>query len=478
MLCHQIYSHCQHSFRLSLKKLVQRNATIKRAIEDRFNGWSEDMPSLVNKHEFNNFRDGIALLFDRLNYNPQDELDDSTMDRMYVIKPDPVPFIQSVDCARNWADSIECGNLTRIDSIRSRTCSTILHRGSMLYDVVNHPELFNNTHNHLDAHSYFDAKEVIKMVINFEPEDYADLKRQIGARIIFHDNNFVAGSGNLDFFITRGFRYDFNIDRKDTRLLDKPYGECLDYDKFNLHKYRDRIEPRVPLSGNTCFQNCVVRNIIHRSNCWAPTMPYYRNDSLDPEKKYKPCNWYKGSHHVSIFDELLRVEEYKRNLHRKLTGQGARSNHSSRRLFDEHMKIYRRARRFCWSQCALGCKITEYSVTFTRSAWPSDVKILFDKTGKELIKRHCCALLAIKFTHFHYNVHEFMPKYNLANVVGDLGGLLAFWLGLSIVSLYQGIQKLIEFFGRRRSATAVAATPSNLTRTISRRRAASKYNQP
>lgn len=439
---------------------MERNSTLRRAMIERFHGdqlQNGRIVSLVDRLKFNSFRDELSMMYERLNLNPDQLVRNSTLDASFDLKPDNNPFIQWFGCAQTWKDSIDCQNLTRIESVTSRKCTTLLHRGAMLYDAYNRPEVFNTSSEWSNLLNYFDAKEVAKLVINFEPEDYGDLKRQIGARISFHDSSFVAGIGDLDYFVTRGYRYDFSIDRLDTKLMGKPYDKCLDYQKVYLDKYRTQVEPRTSLGSHTCYQNCVVKNILNRSNCWPPTQPYYRNDSLDPELKLKFCPWWKGSHN-SYYKEILRLNKLR--IRRKQTQTNRTGSSYINELpprekthngitRSEHSRGYRKINRFCLSKCPLSCRIVEYSVSVTRSAWPSDVKILFDKTGKMRMRRHCCAMVVIKFAHFHYNIHEYKPKYEIANIVGDVGGLLAFWLGLSIVSIYHAIQKLIGFCSRR-----------------------------
>lgn len=465
---HQL-THCLSSSllnRISLSKLMEKNETFRQAMVAKFTTrqiHDGKVKSLVDRSRFNNYREELLKLYSKLNYYPQKMAKNATLDESFEFRPETFPFIQWFGCARTWKDSINCDNLTRIESVTSRKCTTLLHRGAMLYDAYNRPELFNTSRTESNSLDYFDAKEVIKLVLNFEPEDYADLKRQIGARILFHDSNYVASSGDLDFFVTRGYRYDFSIDRRDTQFNGKPYLKCLDYYKMNMDKYKTRVEPRVPLESQTCYQNCVTKNIINRANCWPPTLPYFRNDSLDPDLKMKFCPWHRGSH-SAFYYELVRLDGVK--LRRKLRGSNGTTPASPEdanmsaivspfngRLFRmtqaAHLRSYRKINRFCLSKCILSCRIVGYTVSVTRSAWPSDVKILFDPSGKQRLKRHCCALIAIKFTHFHYNIHEHKPKHDIANTIGDLGGLLAFWLGLSILSLYHAIQKLIELCNRQ-----------------------------
>lgn len=421
-----------------------RNQTIRQAMKEKFPAWVEKQAPVTSR-EFNSFRDQVAKIFDRLKYSPQDEMDEATMNDLFALKPDTKPYITWLGCARTFSRSIECGHLSQIDSVQDRRCVTILNRGTMLYDSVHKPQLFNSSKLPNNKHSYFNAKEVVKMIVNFEPEDYADLKRQIGSRIIFHGNNYVASSSDPDFFVTRGYKYDFNIDRED--LLIQESSGCIKYEKNNIDVFKEKIDPRTPLYGDTCFQNCVVRNIIHRSNCWPTTMPYYRNDSYDPDLNLKSCGWFREPPYFSIYRELLRVEQLIEDL--KIGNRTKPSENNSNlgsTISKEEMRAYMKVRKHCWSQCPLSCTLTKYSVTVTRSVWPSDVGILFDKSGENQVLRHCCALIAIKYSHFHYNVHEFTPKYNLVDTLGNVGGLLAVWLNLSIISVYHAIQKLISFF--------------------------------
>lgn len=451
-----------------MKKLIKRNPTFGTAMKEKFPDWFETRTPFVADKDFDNFRDGVAKIYDRMNYSAQEEMDRVSMNDMYALKPDSKPYLTWLGCARTRATSIECDQLTQIDSIQDRRCMTILHAGAMLYDSIHHPELFNSTQSISGPYSYFGGKEVVKLLVNFEPEDYADLKRQIGSRVIFHSNYHVAASTDPDFFITRGFKYEFNLDREDLILADGQQN-CRNYEEDNMASFKENIDTRKPLDGETCVQNCVVKNVIHHFNCWPATMPYYRNDSYDPNLNLDSCSWFREPPYFSIYRELLRVEDLLEKLARanNYTLQSnssietsdqtkdsmetsspfvVRNPATSSNNFSREMRFYTKIRRHCWSKCAQSCKATHYSVTVTRTAWPSNVGIAFDKSGEDRMLRHCCALVTIKYPHFHYNVQEFVPKYNLADTLGNVGGLLAVWLGLSIVSVYRTIKKLVEIF--------------------------------
>lgn len=426
-----------------MKKLADRNLTIRAELDRKVPRWYENQPKFPKDSDFYNFRDTLGDVFTRLRYNVHSELDDNTMHELYKMYTDNDKFIEWLQCAKTYTDQIECNNLTRIDSLQTRKCTTILHKGAIEYDKAHHKEYFNSTQKSAsDIYSHFDPKDVIKIVLNFNPEDYADIRRQIGARIIFHDNTYVASQRDLDFFVTRGYRYDFTVKRRDVRLLDAPYDNCRCYNS-NMAQYIERVDPKISLSGVTCVHNCVTQNMIHHANCWPTTFPYFENDSYDSEHNIKPCVWYRHSYHTTILKELERI--------RKVDAAGGNiseadsdPDYEDNRKRRDLKRLYTKITRFCWSQCTLSCRYSEYSVTVTRSVWPSDIEVLFDETGEKRMMRHCCALLAVKYPSFQIKVHEFQAKYKWEDTLGNLGGLFAFWLSVSILAIRRAVEQLLH----------------------------------
>lgn len=424
--------------RVSLKKLIKRNPEIRRALEQSFPDGAHR--PRTNKKEFNQFRDEIARTFARLGYNPQNELDNCTLKDSFQLKPESRRFLKSLACYHTWTESIECDKLSTIDSVQDRQCTTLFHMGAIEHDKLNNPSIFNSTN--LAGTTYFNAKDVARFVLDFEPEDYADLKRQLGARLIFHSNSYVASATDLDFFVTRGYKYDFSIERGET-AFPSDFQLCEKY-KNNLPSYSDSIDPRVPLGRDACLQNCIVRNVIRHSNCWPSTMPYFHNDSLDPKMSLKSCGSFREPQYFSIYKELLRIERLKISLTTGAFQDNVTKINSTSPSFAEERAAYMKIRRHCWSRCPISCRFSRYTISVTKSVWPSDVRLLFDETGKERLLRHCCAIISIKFSHFHHVVNEFVWKRYIVDTIGNIGGLLAVWLGLSMVSVYNAIQKLIQ----------------------------------
>lgn len=422
---------------MSLKKLAARNETIRKAIEQKYPNWLVEKEPQLGNEKFNAFRDGIATIFQQINYNPQTELDNSTLKQLFDVKP--TSYIKWLACSPPGNLSVDCHSMTRVESLRSRHCTTLFYLGAVWYDLANNRQLFNTSESNYT--SYFDAKEVVKLVLDFEPEDYADLKRQIGSRIIFHDNSHIASSQDLDFFLTRGFRYDFNIEREDIVFNGKPYWNCLDYHQMYQKVYNSQVDPRIPLDMDGCFQNCIARNIVKREDCWPSTMPYYRNDSMNLDESIKICTTFGEADRMAALRDRPRFESLSQLATNQsqflIAGVRARARH----------KLYMKVQRFCRSRCVSPCRRPSFSVVVAQSPWPADVQVIQKSFERHL--RHCCALVTVKFSHFHYTIQEYMPKYNIMDTLGNIGGLLAVWLGLSIVSVYHALQKCVELCKQR-----------------------------
>lgn len=441
--------------RLSLRKLMKRNPKIREKLNEKFPDWVEnDRPQI--DEDLVKFQDELFAILEEIKYDASEEVKNSTLNDMYNLKSDNEPFITRLGCPRSATETIECHLLTKIDSIQDRRCTTIFHRGAQRYDLINNPQYFDSVYNKsLDSiYGYFEVKDIARLLLDFEPEDYADLSIQIGARIIFHDPNHVASSTDLDFYVTRGYSYTFVVQHENVQLIEEPYGSCVDYETYNMHKYEKKIELRVPLHSDTCFQNCVVKNVIHTSGCWPPTMPYFRNDSFDPDLKVRACH----------FKEIQRFATFKKGTQIDLIDKAndTQSNdtkptmqnfktHTPDNVDTDDIRDYLKIRRHCWSKCSLGCKLDRFTATLTRTIWPSNVRLSLDQTGEEARLRHCCSLVTFKRSHYQHKSLKFLPKHDLPDTAGDIGGLLAVWLGFSMVSVYHIIQKLSLFIGDRLS---------------------------
>lgn len=458
--------------RLSLRKLLKRHPKINQALDRRFPWPTRQRDYLVANKTFNQYRETVNEILRATNLSHNNEVEGLTINERYNYLPDSEIFISVFRCAKSHDKSIACSLLSRIDSIQDRRCVTLLHQAALNHDQLNRPDLFEmKQDSQIETNQfYFASHDVIKLLIDFEPEDYGDTKRQIGARLAIHPSDYVASANDCEFYVGPGNRYDITLRREDI-IATKG---CYQYDGRNYSdQLKESINPRLVLSAESCIQNCIVRRVIHWTKCWPTTMPYFRNDSFDPDLSLEPCGWYREAQYF-LLHSWKPEQEGEGNLTNILSGFGAKLNEynlTTQKLpiasqFSTEMQIYRNIQRLCVSKCPQPCNSNEYSISLSKSVWPTDIKVRLDKSGRgwQTILRHCCALVNIKFINFHYSKLIFKPKYTFSDVVGNLGALLAVWLGLSMVSVYHAIQKFVDFcHGPARQTTVVDKTTNELT---------------
>lgn len=420
--------------RLSVRKIFERRPEIRKAVLDKYPWLFENRSRLIDASMFNRYRDYLNMTFRVFNLSVQHEIGRTSMNERFNILPDGGRLIKSVKCALSLDQTYHCEHLHRIESIQDRFCVTLAHQGALKYYESHKPTIKAKEDQELD---YFHSREVMRILVDFEPEDYGDLKRQMGARITINSNNYVASASDKDFYIERGFLYEFNLDKQETVF----FKDCYNYDEHYLNQFKDSIDPRLPLNWQTCIQNCIVKNVMHSSNCWPLTMPYFRNDSLDQDRKARQCSWYREAQYFVVYRDMLLDDDNSTQI-----GQ----------LFRKDMRIYAKIKRHCRSQCKLSCVLTQYSITKAKSIMPSKIIQALDQTGRARLTNFCCAMISIKYTRYQYNLLKFVTKYNLTDTIGNLGGLLAVWLGISIVSIYHAIMKCIELCKRRRAQRRIS----------------------
>lgn len=424
---------------------MSRNKKLKNEFQSTYgNKWENK--TYFSQQDLDRFRDDLDVIFRRQGYNADNEVLGASLSNQFMIKPNPGKFIKWLGCARSWMDTVECDRFKQIHSIQDRLCTTFFYEGAIQYDLFNRPDHFNSSRvSASNRHSYFDTKQVVKFILDFNPSDYADLKRQIGSRIIFHSRQQVATQADTDYYVTRGYQYDFYISRSDTKRLSYPYNtHCRDYFAANIKQYQTDLDtsPRVELNRQSCLQNCIVRSAIEKCKCWPTLMPYYEDDELDPNRNLEVCRWaststfYNNNANKSKSTEATTVS----GLH-----GGQTVNLTTHKYYDCYKVYHRRCEQLCPAECST----TQYLVLSERMKWPSDAELLFEDESAKLL-RSCCALVTIKFIDFQHTVHQYVPKFNLVDLIGNVGGLLALWLGISIVSVYYTIEKLMKVLKERR----------------------------
>lgn len=95
--------------------------------------------------------------------------------------------------------------------------------------------------------------EVVKMLFDFGPENYTDLRLEAGGEIMFHDNRTIPLEASLSYTLRPGNSYRFHVKKSITKSLPAPYASnCTNYFAQNWHEYagddETAIRTKHPLS--------------------------------------------------------------------------------------------------------------------------------------------------------------------------------------------------------------------------------------
>jgi hypothetical protein len=143
--------------------------------------------------------------------------------------------------------------------------------------------------------------ELIKVVLDFGPENYTDLRKEPGGEIIFHDNRSIPLEAQLSYRLEAGKAYTFLLKKSTTRSLAFPYNtNCTDYYGANWIKYQ-RGEAKLtdvkslPLSRTHCIEQCVLQKVIPKSSCWPKQIPFVASAASLAQQEHSLAGKSQGS---------------------------------------------------------------------------------------------------------------------------------------------------------------------------------------
>ena len=122
--------------------------------------------------------------------------------------------------------------------------------------------------------------ELIKLVLDFGPDNYTDLRKDVGGEIMFHDTRSIPLEASLSYTLMPGKAYMFLLKKSTTRSLPAPYNtNCTDYYGTNWINYQRGKAMltdvnSLPLSRTHCIEQCILRKVIPQTGCWPKQIPF------------------------------------------------------------------------------------------------------------------------------------------------------------------------------------------------------------
>lgn len=192
-------------------------------------------------------------------------------------------LIDTITCANIWGDQMPCQDFKRLQSFQQGSnCVTLFH-DSVLWDSrdpavrelksafgsspsgtrnaeqvgdIDDVPLMDLKDQQLDlsqwaklqdldptkVHVDMGNMEMIRLRINFRPDDYANKRSVVGGQVAVHPNTYIATINHIAYNIEPGFWYSYYLERFDFKRLPPPYKtNCYDYQR-NRYDWIDRGE--------------------------------------------------------------------------------------------------------------------------------------------------------------------------------------------------------------------------------------------
>ena len=87
----------------------------------------------------------------------------------------------------------------------------------------------------------FVPNEAVRIILDFYPANYTDLRIEPGGEIMIHDPRIVPLEAALSYTLKPGKFYQFYVSQITTRSLKRPYASnCTEYFKTNWPRYQNQ----------------------------------------------------------------------------------------------------------------------------------------------------------------------------------------------------------------------------------------------
>ncbi|XP_021370766.1 FMRFamide-activated amiloride-sensitive sodium channel-like isoform X2 [Mizuhopecten yessoensis] len=257
----------------------------------------------------------------------------------------------------------------------------------------------------------------MQMILFLETPEYIHgITDGNGARVVIHEPDTIPHPTQEGFFVPAAFETSIGLKLVSVTRLGKPFGTCTDQDIFFQ-------EHGVKYTFQTCLWMCKARKVIEVCNCLSSRS----------------------------YDNLLRT---KISTDVKLCE--TKKERKCARKFAEKVRS-----KTLQCDCPQACKENKYTKFISTHQYPSsDYVYMLLKGVCERNRRHCVELkeqvneprllslnflkLVIYYEELNYEHIKETPEIEDAQFLSDVGGALGLWIGLSLLSVFEVIQLIVE----------------------------------
>ncbi|GBM15949.1 Acid-sensing ion channel 1C [Araneus ventricosus] len=244
----------------------------------------------------------------------------------------------------------------------------------------------------------------LTLKIRLETDRYQPTTHTVGARMIIHDPHAIPSAEEEGFFIGPGYETLVSLRQTVIRRLPAPYkDECLDYRNFASNR-------------DECIRKCIQNQNFKKCGCIDQTLAVMNNLTA--------CDLMNVTESCCLDDALDEMSH----------------NESA-------------------CNCPLPCSAVYYNEELSRSRLPVDdlasLNLTNDPSPEEPLvensdlkkknNKYRQENLTVKifYSNLDRQVYEQCPQWDIVELLSYLGNEIGLWLGLSITTLFEILEKLI-----------------------------------
>ncbi|XP_033736591.1 FMRFamide-activated amiloride-sensitive sodium channel-like [Pecten maximus] len=260
----------------------------------------------------------------------------------------------------------------------------------------------------------------LKLILYVDNQDYIKgITQGHGARVTLHYPGTIPDPENMGFYVSTAFETDIGLKLVDIQREGQPYGECTDGEEFEK-KYKRKY------TRQACITTCEQEAILARCGCYHRDMQevFY----LAGKTNERACNT------TAEIDCLADVQT---------------------EIEDKTLAC----------SCLNPCTETQYVKAFSTRQWPTDdystvlVQSICETENRTDDCRHLATItdktelssnflkVIIYYEDLNYEKIEEAPEIETAQFASDVGGAIGLWIGLSMLSMFEVVQLLVELCG-------------------------------
>ncbi|PAA93234.1 hypothetical protein BOX15_Mlig004814g2, partial [Macrostomum lignano] len=281
----------------------------------------------------------------------------------------------------------------------------------------------------------------LTLTLYIDQSDYVSTVAQsAGAVVVLHEPTTQPFPEESGIRVSPGRETYIGMKQTYKKLLGSPYSDncAIDYKtankKYNMYRSLDEWAlPNVNYTKMVCLKTCIQRKTESRCNCSSPKLP--------------PSNITRTP--------ALPICKYSYNSTSKSVSQEAECLHAVQESEFET----------CRSGCQSQCEEMQYDASISMAAWPSMgyesdafhqvmmynpiVRTQMDGHKTDDSKADFISQNMVKLIVFFADPEtrtEISTKgYEITDLLSDMGGQVGLWLGLSVLTLFELIEMLLDF---------------------------------